>query len=145
VPLSVDDAVLCLAVPQPGNVRAITAKGHDERLRQVVIDVVGLDLRVSVVHDPGATAVAGGHVGSSGSPAPAVRAVGEVASETGGGRRDGGGAGAAAVRSARRTRVPEAADEASPDDPDLPSGGPDGLTLITRELGARPIGEIDHS
>ena len=37
----------------------------------------------------------------------------------------------------------EAPDEPSDDDPDLT--GLDGLALITRELGARPIGEIDHS
>jgi hypothetical protein len=34
-------------------------------------------------------------------------------------------------------------DEASPDDPDL--SATDGLALITRELGARRIGEIDHT
>jgi len=39
----------------------------------------------------------------------------------------------------------EMADEPSPDDPDLDPGGAQGLALITRELGARPIGEIDHS
>jgi hypothetical protein len=39
----------------------------------------------------------------------------------------------------------DAADEPSPDDPDLDPGGAQGLALITRELGARPIGEIDHS
>jgi hypothetical protein len=34
-------------------------------------------------------------------------------------------------------------DEPSEDDPDV--SGSDGLALVTRELGARPIGEIDHS
>ncbi len=39
----------------------------------------------------------------------------------------------------------DVADVPSPDDPDLDAGGAHGLALITRELGARPIGEIDHS
>ncbi|MGB7981679.1 MAG: hypothetical protein WCF36_12920, partial [Candidatus Nanopelagicales bacterium] len=36
-------------------------------------------------------------------------------------------------------------DEASADDPDLDASGAQGLALIARELGGRPIGEIDHS
>jgi hypothetical protein len=48
------------------------------------------------------------------------------------------------VRAAAATpTAEESADEPSEDDPDL--SGADGLALITRELGARPIGEIDHS
>jgi hypothetical protein len=36
-------------------------------------------------------------------------------------------------------------DEPSADDPDLDASATDGLALVTRELGARPIGEIDHT
>jgi hypothetical protein len=50
------------------------------------------------------------------------------------------------VRAAAQSRAgveAEQADQPSEDDPDL--SGADGVALLTRELGARPVGEIDHS
>jgi DNA polymerase-3 subunit gamma/tau len=159
-PVSCANGALAVAVAEPGNVRAIAQRGHDERLRQAIIDVLGLDLTIDVLHDP-----------EPARPAPAgARASGNAGASTAGSRSASRGsatgdetdaaAGAAgsqpvtspAYRPADVVReagsapgTPDVADEPSPDDPDLDPGGAQGLALITRELGARPIGEIDHS
>ncbi len=167
VPLSVDDGVLCLAVSKSGNVMAISGKGHDERLRQVLIDLLGIDVRISAVHDPGAAGpsaargstvrdapappsrpaaapTSSGRAGRARSQAPDGGAGGPVGAA--GGPATGPGAHSEAVLRGPRS-IPGSAsdDEASIDDPDVPSDSRDGLAFITRELGARPIGEIDHS
>ena len=159
-PVSCTNGALAVAVAEPGNVRAIAQRGHDERLRQAIIDVLALDLTIDVLHDPEPArpalpgdAVSGTTAASSrgvpgASPVPGTAAA--AASSTGAGAsppatppparpadvvREAGAAPAGA----------DVADEPSPDDPDLDPGGAHGLALITRELGARPIGEIDHS
>jgi DNA polymerase-3 subunit gamma/tau len=161
-PVSLSQGVLAVAVSELGNVRAIGQKGHDEWLRQALIDVLGLDVRIDMLHDPDAARGASG----PGSPAPARPGggpgeQGAGAPGSGGSAAHSGEAGRAStaepvevrnqarrgvemVRAAAATGGPEDhPDEPSEDDPDL--SGADGLALITRELGARPIGEIDHS
>jgi hypothetical protein len=165
--------VLAVAVSEPGNLRAIAQRGHDERLRQALIDVLGLDVRIDVLHDP--DAARGNAAGTGRSPAsadpgigaapgaqappgqagaPAGDALDHLGVETGGQvglqAPDPGQAVAQARRGVQMVRdaastptAEESADEPSEDDPDLSGAG--GLALITRELGARPIGEIDHS
>jgi DNA polymerase-3 subunit gamma/tau len=151
-PVSCTNGALAVAVAEPGNVRAISQRGHDERLRQALIDVLALDVTIDVLHDPeparpapapggqGGAAPQGGTTGAppstsaargEGSPGRAPAPTGRPADVV----REAGSAPA----------VSEVADEPSPDDPDLDSGGTNPLALITRELGARPIGEIDHS
>ncbi|MGB7980804.1 MAG: DNA polymerase III subunit gamma and tau, partial [Candidatus Nanopelagicales bacterium] len=51
-PVTCTEGALAVAVAEPGNVRAIAARGHDERLRQALIDVLGLDVTIDVLHDP---------------------------------------------------------------------------------------------
>jgi DNA polymerase-3 subunit gamma/tau len=160
-PISLTGGVLAVAVAEPGHVRAIAQRGHDERLRQAIIDALGLDVRIDVLHDPdasgggrGAAAPAAGPAPdarpSRGSRAPASPAAASGGSGSGGPRSEPapGSRGSDLVRAAAGGTAdadPEPADEPSADDPDLDSSGGDGLALITRELGARPIGEIDHS
>ena len=60
---SVDDRVLVLAFGSEGKRRNFSSSGHDEIVRQALIDVLGLDRRVDAVLDPSAAAV----------PAPAAR------------------------------------------------------------------------
>ena len=135
-PLSLTQGVLAVAVSEPGQVRAIAQRGHDERLRQALIDVLGLDVTIDVVHDPGAAP----------KPAISTRSAGTAPASEGG--PPAATAGRSAPRGAQLVREAkaepqEAPDEPSDDDPDLGAG--DGMALIARELGARPIGEIDHS
>ena len=160
-PVSCSNGALAVAVAEPGNVRAIAQRGHDERLRQAIIDVLALDLTIDVLHDPeparpaGATGPTTPTAGSArGGAADRPAAPGAAAPDQV--SAAGGPSDAPAPRSAANAadvvragmaagQASEAADEPSPDDPDLDEGGVHGLALITRELGARPIGEIDHS
>ena len=52
VPLSLDDAVLAVALKNAGDVTGARASGHDERVRQAVLDVLRVDVRIDVVHAP---------------------------------------------------------------------------------------------
>jgi DNA polymerase-3 subunit gamma/tau len=144
-PISCTSGVLAVAVAEPGNVRAIAQRGHDERLRQALLDVLALDVTIDVLHDPEPARPPGGTSGGSSGTSNTADGVGSAA-------------GAASPQPARASRpadvVREAgagpaeldvADEPSPDDPDLEGGGANGMALITQALGARPIGEIDHS
>ena len=49
---SVDDRVLVLAFANEGKRRGFAASGHDEIVRQALIDVLGLDRRIDAVLDP---------------------------------------------------------------------------------------------
>ena len=137
-PVSSSGGALAVAVAEPGNARAIAQRGHDERLRQAIIDVLALDLTIDVLHDPepaapgparrGDSSSTSGQVRPPESSTPAEASPADVV-------RAAGSAGA----------QDEVTDEPSPDDPNVESDGASGLALVTRELGARPIGEIDHS
>ena len=51
---SVDDRVVVLAFTNEGKRRGFSASGHDEIVRQALIDVLGIDRRIDAVLDPGA-------------------------------------------------------------------------------------------
>ena len=71
-PVSCSNGALAVAVSEPGNVRAIAQRGHDERLRQAIIDVLALDLSIDVLHDPEPAVPGQGPNPDPGSPAGAV-------------------------------------------------------------------------
>jgi len=158
-PVSCAGGALAVAVAEPGNARAIAARGHDERLRQAIIDVLALDLTIDVLHDPEPAAPGpgrgGDQSGASGQGRPSPAATQLPAGPAPGGSATKPSVSPDSSRSGRPADVVRAAgsaspqdegtDEPSPDDPDVESEGANGLALITRELGARPIGEIDHS
>lgn len=48
-PLSVCDGVLAVGIPEESKVKNARTSGHGERLRQVIIDVMHVDLQVDVV------------------------------------------------------------------------------------------------
>jgi len=158
-PVSVSDGVLAVALAEAGNIRAIAQRGHDERLRQAIIDVVAVDVSIDVVHNPDAArgdrgAAASRTAATTGTAAaPPAQGLGQSSAQDP--AQDPArppaqspvppGRGARVVREAgqRGMPPPEAPDEPSDDDPDLAAA--DGLALITRELGARPIDQIDHT
>jgi DNA polymerase-3 subunit gamma/tau len=159
-PVSCANGALAVAVAEPGNVRAIAQRGHDERLRQAIIDVLAVDLSIDVLHDPEPARPAQAGTGQgpgAGTSSTAPPTSGRVPSTAGGASSTATpdpsqkGTSPAArpadvVREAGSAPAEaDMADEPSPDDPDLDPGGTQGLALITRELGGRPIGEIDHS
>jgi DNA polymerase-3 subunit gamma/tau len=161
-PLSLSDGVLAVAVPDQGKAAAITQRGHDVRLREALLEVLQLDVTIDVVHDAEAAgspstspssssrSSARPAASSSGQPArspasapapdPAQAPEPEAPAASGPpSRPEGLGArGPAAVP----VDEPAEPDEPSEDDPDVDDV--DGLALVTRELGARTISEIDH-
>ncbi|MGB8020445.1 MAG: DNA polymerase III subunit gamma and tau [Candidatus Nanopelagicales bacterium] len=167
-PVSLSSGSLAVAVAEAGNVRAIAQRGHDERLRQAIIDVLGLDVSIDVLHqpdasqDPGSAARPATGRGASGSgtarqdarhqqnrstastgntgPRGAAEGAGTQVAH----RLTGAGAAVDLVREARSAGPDLQPDEPSSDDPDLEQSAADGLALIARELGARPISDIEH-
>jgi DNA polymerase-3 subunit gamma/tau len=71
-PLSVANGTLAVGVPNAGQVNNARTSGHDERLRQAILDVMRADVRIDVVLAPNAVAPSG-----TGSPVSAA-AVAEV-------------------------------------------------------------------
>ena len=55
VPLSLDNGVLAVGLAKPGEVNSARNSGHDERLRQAILDVLRIDVRVDVVLAPNAS------------------------------------------------------------------------------------------
>ena len=116
-PISISNGDLAVAVADAGTVKGVKNSGHDERLRQAVLDVMRTDVRIDVVLAPD-------RVGS----APAAPSA----------------ATAASAPSADPAPAPTAAEPDAPslDDPDVE--GAVGVDLALRELGATQIGEIEH-
>lgn len=117
-PLSLENGVLAVGVENASKAANAKASGHDERLRQAVLDVFRTDVRIDIVLAPNATArltasaaPASPSDDSSDAPAPAVTVVVEP-------------------------------DAPSIDDEDLDDTS--GVDLIMRELGGTQISEIEH-
>ena len=119
-PLSVDDTTLVIGVQNAGVIAGVSNGGHDERLRQAVLDVLRVDRRVEVILDPGAAPAK--TVAPKTPPAEKPVRKRAAAPET--------------------PAEPKAPDEASPDDPDLDGDSLSGEALAMRELGGTVIGEI---
>ena len=66
-PLSLDNGVLAVGVDNANKISNAKASGHDERLRQAILDVVRMDVRIDVVLAP-AVATPGGDAGAAGVP-----------------------------------------------------------------------------
>ena len=116
-PISWSDGDLAVAVRDAGTVKGVKASGHDERLRQAVLDVVRTNVRIDVVFAPD-------QAGALPTPAPARDESGETEMA------------APAVASSPEPDAP------SLDDADLDDAS--GVDLAIRELGATQIGEIEH-
>jgi DNA polymerase-3 subunit gamma/tau len=116
--LGVDAGTLTLGFPEPGPVKGFASGGHDEVLRQALIDVLGVDWRVDAVHQPG------------GGTARASRSAGSASSE-------------ASVSAAPSVSdAPTASPAEDPADDSDPDDGLAGAELVARELGGRVIGEV---
>jgi hypothetical protein len=51
-PISWSDEVLAVAVTDAGKANNIKASGHDERLRQAILDVLHTDVRIDIILAP---------------------------------------------------------------------------------------------
>ncbi len=129
VPISLSDGVLAVAVDSPGKVNNLRSSGHDERLRQAIVDVMKADVRVDVVLMP--DRVAGN----------AARAASAAASAAGTADPDQQTSPAETSDDTYVPSLPEP-DLPSPDDPDVDDTV--GVELVMRELGGTTIGEIEN-
>ncbi len=136
--LGLDERSLTLGFPDAGSVKGFTAGGHDEVLRQSIIDIVGADWRIEPVHQPG---------GPGGTPvlaSPPVEPPQDPAPHAKQEPKDPAVPPAAAAPEA--TRLPPAAasgpDEPAADDEDAADSDLAGAELVARELGGRVIGEF---
>jgi len=140
--LDVDERRITVGLREVGAVRGFASGGKDEIVRQAVIDVLGIDRRIEVVHDP---SLSGGSAASTAAAPP--RAASDASS-------DGPGSAAAAARTAAAavagpvtgrergaTEPPEEEVDVRDEEVEV-AGGPD---LIVAELGGKVIGEIDHT
>jgi DNA polymerase-3 subunit gamma/tau len=116
-PLSLENGVLAVGVENASKAANAKASGHDERLRQAVLDVFRTDVRIDIVLAPNATA-------------RLVNAAPVDASD------DSGDSSAPAVAIVVEPDAP------SIDDEDLDDTS--GVDLIMRELGGTQIGEIEN-
>ncbi len=165
-PLSLADGVLAVGMSAQGTITFARDGGHDERLRQAIIDVVGIDVRPDLVLDPGAAAPSGGTAGSRPAAATSVPPVAPGAAAPPDSVAVQPEAPVAPVvevevdvdavaepdpapvvdRAAQvRAKVAEIAepDEPSADDQTLDDGGLTGLPLVERLLGGTVIAEYD--
>ena len=51
-PISLSDGVLAVAVTDAGKANNVKASGHDERLRQALLDVLKADVRIDIILAP---------------------------------------------------------------------------------------------
>jgi DNA polymerase-3 subunit gamma/tau len=117
-PLSLENGVLAVGVENASKAANAKASGHDERLRQAVLDVFRTDVRIDIVLAPNATARLVN--------APAVATDSSVTGD----------------HPTATVEVVVEADAPSIDDEDLDDTS--GVDLIMRELGGTQIGEIEN-
>ena len=136
--IGVDDKQLQIGLQDIGAHRAFSQGGHDEIVRQALIDVVGLDLVVVAVLDPSSS----GAPASGGSAPAAVKPVAPPPAAAAEAR-----AAAAAVDRpvVGRSAESDNDDEVDLNDPDAEDDGLAGPDLIAQQLGGTVIGEIDRA
>jgi DNA polymerase-3 subunit gamma/tau len=137
--LGADDKQLHIGLRDVGSHRAFSQGGHDEIVRQALIDVVGLDLTVVAVLDPSASmSSASAAMPEAIDPmpvtAPAAAAEARAAAAAVGGPVVG-----------RERAAGPGEEEVHADDPDADDLGLSGAELIAQQLGGTVIGEIEHS
>jgi DNA polymerase-3 subunit gamma/tau len=138
--IGVDNKQLHIGLRDVGSHRAFTQGGHDEIVRQALIDVVGMDLMVVAVLDPtvsapGATAPSDP---VSALPEPSVPPAAAAEARAAAAAVDGPVVG--------KQRGGESVDdEVKADDDDADDHGLAGPELIAQQLGGTVIGEIEHT
>ncbi|MCU0264824.1 MAG: DNA polymerase III subunit gamma and tau [Actinomycetia bacterium] len=130
--LGIDDGRLTLGFSDAGAFKAFTGgkgSGHDEVLRQVIIDLLGVDWRIEAVLDPGARTPTGG----GRTPASAQQPQPQSQSRT---------PTAPGVQPTAAAPADRVDDVPSADDADAEDAGLTGAELVAKQLGGRVIGEI---
>lgn len=116
-PISLSNGVLAVAIDSAGTAINIRSSGHDERLRQAILDVMRRDVNIDVVLAPNASGAA---AAASAAPASATTQDAPIAVVV----------------------SPVEADTPSIDDEDAVDES--GVDVVMRTLGATQIGEISN-
>jgi DNA polymerase-3 subunit gamma/tau len=119
----VSEGRVVLAITTAGLRDTFLRGGHEEIVRQALIDVLGLGAKVEAVVDPSARPAATTDSPASGAAGDAAPPAGPAASPVAAGDDDG----------------------PSVDDPDADDTGLSHQQLLERQLGAKVIGEYDHT
>jgi DNA polymerase-3 subunit gamma/tau len=135
--LDVDDRQLSLGLSDIGAHRAFSQGGHDEIVRQALIDVIGLDVQVTALLDPSAKGSA--KTRESDAARTQARPTPQAASDA---RAAAAAVERPVVGKARADAPVE--DDAAADDADADDDGLSGADLVAQQLGGKVIGEIDH-
>jgi DNA polymerase-3 subunit gamma/tau len=138
--LGVDDKQLHIGLRDVGSHRAFSQGGHDEIVRQALIDVVGIDVTVVAVLDPAAAAPSAARAEAPSTTAEPAAPPPPAAAEA--------RAAAAAVDRPIAGREREAKaedDDIRADDADADDQGLAGAELVAQQLGGTVIGEIEHT
>ena len=140
---SVDDRVLVLAFTNEGKRRGFAASGHDEIVRQALIDVLGLDRRIDAVLDPKAAEATPPRA----DPADRSSPIGPRSLRSPRSRRPSSAAAplaqppAAEATPTASVDVTDVGEVGEQDDDEVLDPGLSGAQLIERELGGRVISE----
>ena len=135
--LGVDDKQLHIGLRDVGSHRAFSQGGHDEIVRQALIDVVGLDLTVVAVLDPTATMQTPAQPETVAATTPATPPAAAAQARAAAAAVDG-----PVVGKERASKVEDA--EVRSDDDDAHDDSLAGAELIAQQLGGTVIGEIEH-
>jgi len=134
--LDIDAKQMSLGLSDVGAHRAFSQGGHDEIVRQALIDVIGLDVQVTALLDPSATpARKGATTSTDAEPKPPSSAASQARSA------------AAAIDKpvvGKEGRKAPVDDDVAADDADADDSGLSGTELVAQQLGGKVIGEIDH-
>lgn len=141
--LDVGPDQISVGLSDVGSHRAFGQGGHEEIVRQALIDVVGLDVKVVALLDPSVGATVGSQTVL---PPPPPSTSAPQTNQRSASAADARAAAAAVERPiVGKQRTTEALDdEAAADDADAEDGGLSGTDLVAQQLGGKVIGEIDH-
>jgi DNA polymerase-3 subunit gamma/tau len=134
--LDSDAKQMSLGLSDVGAHRAFSQGGHDEIVRQSLIDVIGLDVQVVALLDPSATPARKSEPTAS---TAELQPPSSAASEA----RAAAAAIDQPVVGKDRPNTP-VDDDVAADDADADDSGLSGTELVAQQLGGKVIGEIDH-
>lgn len=148
-PVSVSDGVVTVAHPDAGAVARFRGSAHRDTITRVAGEVIGGQVVIELIHDPGnrpTPASRNDRSGSGGAARPATSRGGESV-ETSPGPDRGAPLGDRPAAGQAASRPGAAVDEAAVDELEgsADDDGLAGLALVERELGAVKINEFDRA
>ncbi|HEX5016221.1 MAG TPA: DNA polymerase III subunit gamma and tau [Actinomycetes bacterium] len=143
--LTIDDKQLHIGLRDVGSHRAFSQGGHDEIVRQAMIDVVGLDVTVVAVLDPTVSKVSSPVADDKTDTGEASPTAGDTTPPPAAAEARAAAAAVGGPVMGKSRSVSAVDEEVHVDDPDADDQGLSGPELIAQQLGGTVIGEIEHT